>query len=156
MRLDTGIAEVKDMGLSSFNSPHETLFRIKHDWFIVCVCTHLLTAAAVKLQAAKWASFLGWWQPAWFCDPGYLFRFFSIQRVLLSGAHLSPSGLHSHFPSVPWYCPWTEGFPSCPTECLLFVAYLCLGWGCDWTLCGSHRTPCCSWSCSQGTSHNPV
>lgn len=66
--------------LSSFNSLCATLCRIKHDWFIVCVCTCLLTAAAVKPQAARWASFLGWWQPAGFVTLDIFLGFFPFRQ----------------------------------------------------------------------------
>lgn len=141
--------------LSSFNSLCATLFRIKHDWLIVCVCTCLLTAAAVKPQAARWASFLGWRQPAGFVTLDIFLRFFPF-REFYSQEPTSPPVVSVLIFLCPFASPWTEGFPRRPAECLLFVAYLCLGWGCDWTLSGSPRTPCCSWSCPQGTSHDPV
>lgn len=119
--------------------------------FSMYVCTWSYYSCCCKTASSKVSLSL---------DGGSLLGFvsllqaFSIQRVLPSGSHHTLSGLQTHFPSVPWYCLWREGFPKGPTEYPLFVACLCVLAEDVTELLVAASGHCCSWSWAQGTSHN--
>lgn len=147
LRLDTGVAEVKDMGsiwiqFTGWNSFQNKTCRV------LCLCL-LLPSCRSCCKTAKWSSSRAWWHPRWFCDPGYPLRgFFPAFRES-----------ESQVPTWEWLPQWTpfsfsfcplvlsmdRGVSQRPTECLVFVACSCLV---------SHRTPFWLWSCPQGTHHS--